>query len=166
MRGSTAALAGVQAQAPVGLRFGLQIPVFDWPGGPVEMRARLREIGESAERAGFSSLWVMDHFRQIPMFGGAWLDMPESYTTLAYLAACTERVQLGTLVTGVTYRNVAHLGKIVATLDVISGGRAVCGIGLGWFEAEHRVVRVELPQRARAVRCSSKRAAVAAVGMG
>jgi F420-dependent oxidoreductase-like protein len=102
------------------------------------MRERLREIGDAAERAGFSNLWVMDHFRQLPMFGGAWLDMPESYTTLAYLAACTERVQLGTLVTGVTYRNVAHLAKIIATLDVVSGARAVCGIGLGWFEAEHR----------------------------
>jgi F420-dependent oxidoreductase-like protein len=80
----------------------------------------------------------MDHFRQIPMFGPAWRDMLESYTTLAFLAAVTERVRLGTLVTGITYRNVAHLGKVVATLDVLSGGRAVCGLGLGWFEAEHR----------------------------
>ena len=71
------------------------------------------------------------------MFGPAWHDMLESYTTLASLAAVTERVRLGTLVTGVTYRNVGHLGKIVATLDVLSGGRAACGIGLGWFEAEH-----------------------------
>jgi alkanesulfonate monooxygenase SsuD/methylene tetrahydromethanopterin reductase-like flavin-dependent oxidoreductase (luciferase family) len=80
----------------------------------------------------------MDHFRQIPMFGGAWQDMLESWTTLAFLAGVTERMRLGTLVTGVTYRNVGHLGKIVATLDVLSGGRAVCGLGLGWFAEEHR----------------------------
>jgi alkanesulfonate monooxygenase SsuD/methylene tetrahydromethanopterin reductase-like flavin-dependent oxidoreductase (luciferase family) len=79
----------------------------------------------------------MDHFRQIPQVGRAWDDFLESYTTLAYLAACTERVRLGALVTGVTYRNVGHLGKIVATLDVLSGGRAVCGLGLAWFAAEH-----------------------------
>jgi alkanesulfonate monooxygenase SsuD/methylene tetrahydromethanopterin reductase-like flavin-dependent oxidoreductase (luciferase family) len=79
----------------------------------------------------------MDHFRQIPQVGRAWEDFLESWTTLAYLAACTERVQLGTLVTGITYRNVAHLGKIVATLDVLSGGRAVCGLGLAWFADEH-----------------------------
>ncbi|WP_460494674.1 LLM class flavin-dependent oxidoreductase [Dactylosporangium cerinum] len=80
---------------------------------------------------------MMDHFRQIPQLGRAWEDFLESYTTLAYLAACTTKVRLGALVTGVTYRNVAHLGKIVATLDVLSGGRAVCGLGLAWFKEEH-----------------------------
>ena len=96
----------------------------------------------------------MDHFRQIPMFGPAWHDMLESYTALAYLAAATERVRLGTLVTGVTYRNVGHLGKIVATLDVLSGGRAVCGIGLGWFERRARRVRLGVPAGRRAVRAA------------
>ena len=105
----------------------------------------MRAIATAAEAAGFDSIWVMDHFRQIPMFGPAWHDMLESYTTLAYLAAATERVRLGTLVTGVTYRNVGHLGKIVATLDVLSGGRAVCGIGLGWFRAEHDAYGWEFP---------------------
>jgi F420-dependent oxidoreductase-like protein len=132
----TAPLASRQAEAPVGLRFGLQLPVFSWPGGPSEIRARLQAIATTAEQAGFSGIWVMDHFRQIPMFGAAWLDMLESYTTLAYLAAVTEKVRLGTLVTSVTARNVAHLGKIVATLDVLSGGRATCGLGVGWFAAE------------------------------
>jgi F420-dependent oxidoreductase-like protein len=135
---ASAPLAARQAERPVGLRFGLQIPAYAWPGGAPELRARLREVAQAAEAAGFSSIWVMDHFRQIPMFGPAWADMLESWTTLAYLAAVTERVQLGTLVTGVTYRNIAHLGKIVATLDVLSGGRAACGLGAGWFEAEHR----------------------------
>jgi F420-dependent oxidoreductase-like protein len=132
-----APLVDRQLHEPVGLQFGLQLPVHTWPGGPAAIRTRLQAIAVAAEQAGFSSIWVMDHFRQIPMFGAAWLDMLESYTTLAYLAAVTERVRLGTLVTGVTYRNVAHLGKVIATLDVLSGGRAACGLGLGWFEAEH-----------------------------
>jgi F420-dependent oxidoreductase-like protein len=132
-----APLAAEQAAAPVGLRFGLQLPVYTWPGGAAEIRTRLRAIASAAEATGFSSIWVMDHFRQIPMFGPAWQDMLESYTALAFLAAVTERVELGTLVTGVTYRNPAHLGKIIATLDVLSGGRARCGIGLGWFREEH-----------------------------
>jgi predicted kinase len=88
---NTAPLAQQQAAQPVGLQFGLQIPVYTWPGGPVEIRARLREIAGAAEQAGFSSIWVMDHFRQIPMFGSPWLDMLESYTTLGYLAGITER---------------------------------------------------------------------------
>jgi alkanesulfonate monooxygenase SsuD/methylene tetrahydromethanopterin reductase-like flavin-dependent oxidoreductase (luciferase family) len=87
----------------------------------------------------------MDHFRQIPQIGRAWEDFLESYTTLAYLAACTERVRVGALVTGITYRNVAHLGKIVATLDVLSGGRAVCGLGLAWFAEEHLAYGWEFP---------------------
>ena len=126
-----------QVAQPVGLRFGLQIPSYTWPGGSPEIPSRLEAIATAAEEAGFSSLWVMDHFRQIPAFGPAWHDMLESYTTLAYLAASTSRVRLGALVTGITYRNVAHLAKIIATLDVLSAGRAVCGLGLGWFEAEH-----------------------------
>ncbi|MDQ1519021.1 MAG: hypothetical protein QOI55_94, partial [Actinomycetota bacterium] len=133
-----APLVARQAEEPVGLRFGLQLPVHTWPGGPPTTRTHLAAIARAAEEAGFSSLWVMDHFRQIPMFGPAWHDMLESYTTLAYLAAVTDRVTLGTLVTGITYRNVAHLGKIVATLDVLSGGRAVCGLGVAWFAEEHR----------------------------
>jgi alkanesulfonate monooxygenase SsuD/methylene tetrahydromethanopterin reductase-like flavin-dependent oxidoreductase (luciferase family) len=73
--------------------------------------------------------------------------MLESWTTLAHLAGCTETIRLGTLVTGITYRNVAHLAKIVATLDVVSGGRANCGIGLGWFEDEHRAYGWPFPSR-------------------
>jgi len=79
------------------------------------------------------------------LLGRPWEDFLESYTTLAYLAACTERIRIGALVTGITYRNVAHLGKIVATLDVLSNGRAVCGLGLGWFEAEHRAYGWDFP---------------------
>ncbi|GAA4245590.1 LLM class flavin-dependent oxidoreductase [Dactylosporangium darangshiense] len=118
-----------QREAPASLRFGLHVGEFKG----VDVRATAR----AAEEAGFDAVYVMDHFRQIPQIGRAWDDFLESYTTLAYLAACTERVRLGALVTGVTYRNVAHLGKILATLDVLSGGRAVCGLGLAWFKEEH-----------------------------
>lgn len=134
-----------QEEDPVTLSFGLQIPRFTWPGGPAETGARLRAIAVAAEQAGFSSIWVMDHFLQIPQVGREWEDMLDSYTTLGFLAGATERIQLGALVTGVTYRNVAHLAKIVATLDVLSGGRAWCGIGAAWFGREHEVYGWEFP---------------------
>ncbi|MBO3744657.1 TIGR03560 family F420-dependent LLM class oxidoreductase [Streptosporangiaceae bacterium NEAU-GS5] len=129
------AAAQRQHDDPARLRFGLHIGTFDFPKG--RLGGSLRDIAAAAEQAGFDAVYVMDHFRQIPQIGRAWDDFPESYTTLAYLAAHTERVRLGALVTGVTYRNVAHLGKIVATLDALSGGRAVCGLGLAWFKEEH-----------------------------
>jgi F420-dependent oxidoreductase-like protein len=122
----------------VTLRFGLQLPSFTWEGGPEQLASRLAAIARSAEESGFSSLWVMDHFLQIPQVGREWQDMLESYTTLGFLAAHTTAMRIGTLVTGVTYRNVAHVAKIVATLDVLSRGRAMCGIGAAWYEREHR----------------------------
>jgi len=131
------AAARRQQEQPTGLRFGLHLGSFGFAGGTVATAGRLREIAAAAEAAGFDAIYVMDHFRQIPQIGRAWDDFLESYTTLAYLAAATDRVRLGTLVTGITYRNVAHLGKIVATLDVLSNGRAVCGLGLAWFAEEH-----------------------------
>jgi F420-dependent oxidoreductase-like protein len=127
-----------QREDPMSLRFGLQIPSFTWDGGPAEIGPRLGAIGAAAEDAGFASVWVMDHVLQIPFVGREWLDMMESYTTLGFIAARTERVRLGTMVTGITYRNPAHLAKIIATLDVLSGGRAMCGLGAAWFEREHR----------------------------
>jgi F420-dependent oxidoreductase-like protein len=140
--GAAAAL-GRQQQTPTGLRFALHLGSF--PAGRERTRPWLREVAGYAEAAGFDAIYVMDHFRQIPQVGRAWDDFLESWTTLAYLAAVTERVRLGTLVSGITYRNVAHLGKIVATLDVLSGGRAVCGLGLAWFEAEHRAYGWRFP---------------------
>ncbi|HWM03783.1 MAG TPA: TIGR03560 family F420-dependent LLM class oxidoreductase [Actinophytocola sp.] len=134
-----------QQERPTGLRFGLHLSAFTFDGGTAETSKRLREIAAGAEEAGFDAIYVMDHFRQIPQVGRAWDHFLESYTTLAYLAACTERIRLGALVSGITYRNVAHLGKIVATLDVLSGGRAVCGLGLAWFEAEHKAYGWEFP---------------------
>jgi F420-dependent oxidoreductase-like protein len=131
-----------QQDHPTGLRFGLHLGEFRFDGGTPE---RLTEIATAAEAAGFDAIYVMDHFRQIPQLGRAWDNSLESYTTLGYLAAHTTRVRIGTLVTGVTYRNVGHLGKIVATLDVLSGGRAVCGLGLAWFEQEHRAYGWDFP---------------------
>lgn len=137
-----------QTEDPVALEFQLQIPSFTWEGGPAELAPRLAAIAGAAEEAGFTGLWVMDHFLQIPQVGPEWHDMLDSYTTLSFLAAHTRRVTLGTLVTGITYRNLAHLGKIVATLDVLSGGRAVCGLGAAWFEKEHRAYGFDFPSRA------------------
>ncbi len=119
------------------LRFGLQLPRHGWRGGPEETASRLRDLAQAAEESGFVSLWLMDHFIQIPQAGRAWDDLLESYTTLGYLAGVTSRIRLGTLVTGVTYRNVALLGKIIATLDVVSSGRAIAGLGAAWYEREH-----------------------------
>ncbi|MBT8216346.1 MAG: TIGR03560 family F420-dependent LLM class oxidoreductase, partial [Acidimicrobiia bacterium] len=140
-----AGLAARQQSDPRSLAFGLQISSFSWDGDTADIAARLTEVAAAAESAGFTSLWVMDHFRQIPQVGPEWHDMLESYTTLAYLAGMTTRIRLGVLVTGVTYRNPAHLGKILATLDVLSNGRAVCGLGLGWFRAEHDAYGWEFP---------------------
>jgi F420-dependent oxidoreductase-like protein len=91
----------------------------------------------AAEESGFASVWVMDHFWQLPALGGPDEPILEAYTLLGALAARTERVQLGTLVTGVTYRNPALLAKMITTLDVISHGRAILGIGAAWYDVEH-----------------------------
>ncbi|MET0145445.1 MAG: TIGR03560 family F420-dependent LLM class oxidoreductase [Ilumatobacteraceae bacterium] len=141
----TPAAARRQEEDPMALRFGLQIGRFTWPGAPAETASRLGAIARAAEDAGFASLSVMDHFVQIPQVGREWEDMLESTTTLGYLAASTSTLRLGTMVGGVTYRNVALLAKIVATLDVLSGGRAFCGIGAGWFEREHRLYGYDFP---------------------
>ncbi|NNE11453.1 MAG: TIGR03560 family F420-dependent LLM class oxidoreductase [Ilumatobacter sp.] len=127
------------------LRFGLTVSSFTWPGETAAIGPTLAAIARDAEEAGFSSLWVMDHVVQIPQVGREWEPMLESTSALGYLAAATERIRLGTLVTGITYRNIAHVGKIAATLDVLSGGRAVCGLGAAWFEREHRVYGWDFP---------------------
>gem|GEM_PF-29142 len=133
---------------PRPVRFGVQVPRVAWAGAPATTAATLRAVARAADACGLDSLWVMDHMRQIPSMGPPWEDVLESWTTLGHLAACTERIGLGTLVTGITYRNVAHLGKIVATLDVLSGGRATCGLGLAWYADEHRAYGWPFPDRA------------------
>ncbi len=125
--------AQAQAPPPGAFAFDLVVSSFDFGD---DLEGTLVAIAQAAERAGFRALWVMDHFRQIPQVGRAWDPMLEGYTTLAYLAAKTSTLRLGTLVTGIEHRNVGLLAKIIATLDVLSGGRAECGIGGGWFSAE------------------------------
>jgi F420-dependent oxidoreductase-like protein len=127
------------------MRIGLQLPSFCLGEGPPGIAARLSEIAQAAEEGGFSSLWVMDHYFQIPLVGPAEQEMLEGYATLSFLAAVTSRVKLGTLVTGVTYRHPGLLVKSVSTLDVLSGGRAYLGIGAAWFEREHRGLGVPFP---------------------
>jgi F420-dependent oxidoreductase-like protein len=117
---------------------GLQIPNFTYPGVPdAELFERVADIATTAERAGFDSVYVMDHFYQLPLLGAPNDPMMECYTLLSALAARTKTVKLGAMVGGVTYRNPALLAKEVTTLDVISSGRAIWAIGAGWFEAEH-----------------------------
>src|SRR5437870_1337612 len=119
-------------------RVGLQIPSFKYPDVPdSELFERITAIATTAEESGFDSVWVMDHLHQIGVVGPETDPMLEGYTLLAGLAARTRRVGLGTMVTGVTYRNPALLAKIVTTLDVISAGRAILGIGAAWNEGEH-----------------------------
>jgi F420-dependent oxidoreductase-like protein len=118
-------------------RLGLQIPNFTYPGvADADLFSRIVEIATTAERSGFDSVWVMDHLYQITMIGPPENAMFEAYTLLGAIAARTSKVRLGTMVTGVTYRNPALLAKIVTSLDVISSGRAILGIGAAWNE-EH-----------------------------
>ncbi len=127
------------------MRLGLQIPDFTWPGGPRELGATLRRVARDAEAAGMDSLWVMDHFFQIEFVGPPENDMLEGWSTLAHLAAVTERITLGTMVTGVTYRHPGVLVKTATTLDVLSDGRAWFGIGAAWNEDEHVGLGVPYP---------------------
>jgi F420-dependent oxidoreductase-like protein len=121
----------------VAIRLGLQIPNFSYGTGVEQLFPTVIAQAQEAEAAGFDSVFVMDHFYQLPMLGTPDQPMLEAYTALGALATATERVQLGTLVTGNTYRNPTHLAKTITTLDVVSQGRAILGIGTGWFELEH-----------------------------
>ncbi|QUR67610.1 LLM class F420-dependent oxidoreductase [Mycobacterium spongiae] len=125
------------------IRFGLQIPNFSYGTGVAELFPSVIAQAREAEAAGYDSVFVMDHFYQLPALGTPDQPMLEAYTALGALATATERVQLGTLVTGNTYRNPTLLAKIITTLDVVSAGRAILGIGAGWFELEHRQLGFE-----------------------
>lgn len=121
----------------VAIRLGLQIPNFSYGTGTEQLFPTVIAQAREAESAGFDSVFVMDHFYQLPMLGSPDQPMLEAYTALGALATATERVQLGTLVTGNTYRNPTLLAKVITTLDVVSQGRAILGIGTGWFQLEH-----------------------------
>ena len=128
------------------IKVGLQIPNFTYPDTePGDLFEKVAAVAVAAEDAGADTVMVMDHFYQLAMMGPPELEMFEAYTLLGALAARTDTVKLGTLVTGVTYRNPAILAKIVTTLDVISRGRAFLGIGAAWFDVEHEGLGVDFP---------------------
>ncbi len=127
------------------MKIGLQIPDFTWPGGPERLGTDLATIARTADDAGFEFISVMDHFFQIAVVGPPEHEMLEAYTTLGYLAACTSRAKLVTLVTGVVYRHPGVLAKIVTTLDVLSRGRAWLGIGAAWNEEESGGLGIPFP---------------------
>lgn len=127
------------------MKVGLQVPYFTWKGGADALGATFGAVARRAEDGGFASLWVMDHFFQIPGVGRPDEDMLEGYTALSYAAALTSGIKLGTLVTGVTYRHPGILVKTATTLDVLSGGRAYFGVGAAWFDREHAGLGVAFP---------------------
>ncbi len=127
------------------MRFGLQIPNFIVGHEPGALFEGVVAVAAVAEETGFDSVWVMDHFYQLPPLGGPSEPMLDSYTLLGALAARTSSLRLGTMVTGVTYRNPAHLAKIVTTLDIISAGRAILGIGAAWYDVEHEGLGFDFP---------------------
>ncbi len=127
------------------MKIGLQIPDFSTPRGPERLGSELANVARIADEAGFEYIAVMDHFFQIPAVGPAEKEMLEAYATLGYLAACTSRAALLTVITGTIYREPGILAKIVTTLDVLSNGRAWLGIGAAWNEEESRGLGIPFP---------------------
>jgi F420-dependent oxidoreductase-like protein len=127
------------------VEIGLQVPDFTWPGGPSRLGEDLAAVARTADDAGFGFISVMDHFFQIGVVGPPEHEMLEAYTTLGYLAACTSRAKLVTLVTGTVYRHPGILAKIVTTLDVLSRGRAWLGIGAAWNSEESAGLGIPFP---------------------
>jgi F420-dependent oxidoreductase-like protein len=130
------------------MKLGLHIPDFTWDGGPVALRDTLGDVAARAEAAGYDRVSVMDHVWQIAHLGPPEHEMLEAYTALGFLAARTERVKLLTVVTAVVYREPGLLAKAVTTLDVLSGGRAMLGIGAAWNEEESRGLGLFFPPTA------------------
>ncbi len=125
---------------------GLQLPSFTFEGVPADrLFERIADSATAAETSGFDSFWVMDHYHQIPNVGPETDPMLEAYTLLGGVAARTSRIFLGAMVTGVTYRNPAFLAKTVTTLDIVSAGRAILGIGAAWNEIESRAYGYDWP---------------------
>lgn len=124
---------------------GIHVASFTWPGGPSAIGGHLADIARIADGAGFDTLHVMDHFFQLDDYFPAEEPMLEGYTTLGFLAGLTQRIRLGLLVGGVTYRHPGLLAKTITTLDVLSGGRADLGLGAAWYEREHAGLGVPFP---------------------
>jgi F420-dependent oxidoreductase-like protein len=127
------------------MRLGIHFPNFTLPGGPAAIPTRLADTAQAAEETGCAVVTLMDHWFQMEMLGGPDQPMLEGYTGLGFLAGKTERITLGLLVSGVTYRHPGLLAKTVTTLDVLSGGRALLGLGAAWYEREHLGLGVPYP---------------------
>jgi F420-dependent oxidoreductase-like protein len=131
-------------RAPITL--DLHLPNFNYPDTPPEeLFEKLVDIATAADESGFSSITLMDHLHQIPGVGPRTNYMFEGNTMLGALAARTSKVSVGLLVGGVMYRNPALLAKLTTTLDIISGGRAILGLGAAWFEEEHNAYGFDFP---------------------
>jgi F420-dependent oxidoreductase-like protein len=127
------------------MKIGVHLVNFTVPDGPSAIGPTLAAVGRAAEEAGVANLSLMDHYLQLAMLGSAGEPMLEGYTSLGFLAGHNTTADLQLLVTGVTYRHPGLLAKIVSTLDVLSGGRAVLGIGAAWYEREHAALGVPYP---------------------
>lgn len=128
------------------MKIGLQVPSTTFPNGDsADLFSTLSNIAQTAEANGFDTFMLMDHFFQLPFLGPMDDPMLECYTALGAIAARTSTIKVSALVTGVTYRNPAHLAKAVTTLDVVSQGRAICAIGAAWFDAEHHALGFDFP---------------------
>jgi F420-dependent oxidoreductase-like protein len=127
------------------MQVGVHFMNFTLPGGPAGLRTAVGDTAVAAEEAGCTVFTAMDHWFQMEQFADAHDPMLEGYSVLSFVAAKTERLRLGLLVTGVTYRHPGLLAKTVTTLDVLSGGRAMLGIGAAWYEREHRALGVPYP---------------------
>src|SRR6202167_4121950 len=130
------------------MKIGLHISDFTWEGGPAELRFKLADVAQRAEQGGVDRISVMDHLWQIGHIGPPEHEMLECYTALGWLAAKTERVKLLAMVTAVVYRQPGLLAKAITTLDVLSGGRAILGIGAAWNEDESKGLGVLFPPTA------------------
>jgi F420-dependent oxidoreductase-like protein len=127
------------------MKLGVHCSNLTWPGGAAALGTTLAGVARAADDGGFTTLTMMDHYFQMETLGGPDEPMLEGYTSLGFVAGQTSRLELGLLVTGVTYRHPGLLAKIVTTLDVLSGGRAMFGIGAAWYEREHRGLGVPYP---------------------
>ena len=127
------------------MKLGVHCADLTWPGGPSALGRTLADVARTADQGGVTTVTLMDHYFQMEQLGGPPRPMLEGYTALGFLAGQTKVVELGLLVTGVTYRHPGLLAKIVATLDVLSGGRAMLGIGAAWYDREHAGLGVPFP---------------------
>jgi F420-dependent oxidoreductase-like protein len=130
------------------MRLAIHCSNLTWPGGPSALGPTLAEVARAADQGGVTTLTMMDHYFQMEQLGGPAEPMLEGYTSLGFLAGQTSNLELGLLVTGVTYRHPGLLAKVATTLDVLSGGRAMLGLGAAWYQREHEGLGVPFPPTA------------------